>query len=85
MEDKTTIFNVQELRQELILITINEVIESLEFRGYDVTKQLVGYLLTGDEQYITNFNNARNKLKKFERSEVLMAIINTYLERKWDI
>lgn len=82
MEDKTTIFNVQELRQELILITINEVIESLEFRGYDVTKQLVGYLLTGDEQYITNFNNARNKLKKFERSEVLMAIINTYLERK---
>lgn len=82
MEDKTTIFNVLELRQELILITINEVIEALEFRGYDVTKQLVGYLLTGDEQYITNFNNARNKIKKFERSEVLMAIINAYLERK---
>lgn len=82
MEDKTTIFNVLELRQELILITINEVIEALEFRGYDVTKQLVGYLLTGDEQYITNFNNARNKLKKFERSEVLMTIINSYLERK---
>lgn len=81
MDEKTTIFNVLELRQELILMTINEVIEALEFRGYDVTKQLVGYLLTGDLAYITTFNNARSKLKKFERSEVLMAIINAYLGR----
>lgn len=81
MEDKTTVFNVLELRQELILMTLNEVIESIDFRGYDATKQLVGYLLTGDELYITSFNNARKKIKKFERSEVLMAIINAYLER----
>ena len=30
MDNKTTVFNVQELRQELILMTINEVIEALE-------------------------------------------------------
>ena len=32
--DKTSIFNVAALRQEMILLTINEVIESLEKKGY---------------------------------------------------
>ena len=58
---KTSIFNVQELRQELILMMLNEVIEALEFKGYNATNQLVGYLITGDLKYITTFNNSRKK------------------------
>ncbi len=76
---KTSIFNVQELRQELILMMLNEVIEALEFKGYNATNQLVGYLLTGDLKYITSFNNSRNKIAEYERSEVLRALINGYL------
>ena len=79
MDNKTSIFNVQELRQELILLTLNEVIEALEFRGYNPTSQLVGYLTTGDEKYITTFNNSRRKLCRFDREEIMMAIINSYL------
>lgn len=79
MDNKTTVFNVKELRQELILMTINEVIEALEFKGYDPTKQIVGYLITGDTKYITSFNDSRKKITTYERSEVLMAIINAYL------
>lgn len=79
--DHTSIFNVKELRQELILINLNEIVTSLEKKGYNATNQLVGYLLTGDEKYITSFENARQKIKKFDRSEVLMAIINAYLGR----
>ena len=43
MDNNTTIFNVKELRQELILMTINEVIEAMEFKGYNawVILQLV--------------------------------------------
>lgn len=81
MDNKTTIFNVKELRQELILMTINEVIEALEFKGYDATKQIVGYLITGDPKYITSFNSSRKKICSYERSEILMAIINAYLGR----
>ncbi len=81
MENKTSIFNVQELRQELILMTINEVVEALEYRGYNATSQLVGYLTTGDEKYITTYNNSRKKLCKFDRTEVMMAFINSYLGR----
>lgn len=81
MDNKTTIFNVKELRQELILMTINEVIEALEFKGYNATNQLVGYLLSGDSKYITTFKHSRAKLIQFDRSEVLMSLINAYLGR----
>ena len=79
MDNNTTIFNVKELRQELIFMTINELIEAMEFKGYNATNQLVGYLATGDINYITTFNHSRSKLAKFDRTEVLMAIINSYL------
>ncbi len=79
--DNTSIFDVKELRQELILINLNEIIEAIEARGYNATNQLVGFLLTGDEKYITSYNNARKKIQKYDRSEILMAIINAYLGR----
>ncbi len=77
--DKTTIFSVQEMRQELILLTISEVVDALKFKGYNPTSQLVGYLITGDDKYITTFNNSRRKITMFNRDEILMAIINNYL------
>ena len=79
--NNTTIFNVAELRQELILMTINEIIEALEFKGYNPTNQIVGYLMTGDIKYITSFNNSRKKIAKYDRTEVLKALINGYLGR----
>ena len=79
--NNTSIFNVAELRQELILMTINEIIEALEFKGYNATNQIVGYLMTGDIKYITNFNNSRKKITKYDRAEILKAIINAYLGR----
>ena len=77
--DKTSVFNIKELRQEMIMMMISEVVEALEFKGYNPTKQLVGYLMTGDEKYITSFNNSRKKITSYDRSEVLMTIINSYL------
>lgn len=77
----TTIFNVKELRQELILMTINEVMSAIEDKGYNATNQLVGYLTTGDLKYITTYNHARSKLSKFDKVEVLTALVNSYLGR----
>lgn len=76
--DKTSIFNVAALRQEMILLTVNEVIESLEKKGYKAENQLVGYLLTGDVSYISNFEGARDKMRNLKREEVLLALINSY-------
>lgn len=76
--DKTSIFNVAALRQELILMTLNEIIESLKKKGYNAENQLVGYLLTGDSTYISNYECAREKIKSLKREEVMLALINSY-------
>ena len=68
--DKTSVFNVAALRQELILMTLNEIIESLKKKGYNAENQLVGYLLTGDSTYISNYEGAREKIKSLKREEV---------------
>ncbi len=77
--DKTSIYDIKGLRQELILIELNEIIQILEEKGYNATNQIVGYLLSGDELYITNYKFARKKIKKYNRSELLMSLINGYL------
>ena len=76
--DRTSVFNVAALRQELILLTLNEVIVSLEKKGYNAENQLVGFLLTGDATYISNFEGARDKIKTLKREEILLALINSY-------
>lgn len=76
--DRTSIFNVETLRQEMILFTLNEVIESLKKKGYNAENQLVGYLLTGDATYISNYEGAREKVKSLKREEVLLALIKSY-------
>ena len=76
--DRTSVFNVAALRQELILITLNEIMTSLKKKGYNAENQLVGYLLTGDPTYISNFEGAREKIKTLKREEILLALINSY-------
>ena len=63
------------------MININEVVKAFEEKGYNPTSQLIGYLLSGDASYITNYKDARKKILRFSREEVLMAIINGYLGR----
>ena len=82
MEDSnTTVFNIGILREKLILIVINEVIVSLKENGYNPVNQLVGYITTGDLCYITSKGNARDKIARFSREEILKAILNGYLEK----
>ena len=78
MDDKTTIYSLKAIKQELILMTINEVMSYLKDAGYDATSQMVGYLMTNDPTYITSYKNARTKISKFDRSEILTAILNGY-------
>ena len=59
--------------------TIREVCEALKEKGYNPKDQLVGYLLSGDPTYITSFKDARNKLRQYERYELVEALLENYL------
>ena len=46
--------------------------------------QIVGYLLTEDPTYITNYNHARSLIRKVDRDELLNEIVRFYFEQKND-
>ena len=85
MNGKTTLFDVSEVKSELVVETLNEVYESLQERGYNPINQIVGYLISGDPGYISSHKEARNKLTKLDRSEIVEILLEYYMENKWDI
>ncbi len=58
---------------------LRDVFDALNEKGYNPINQIVGYLLTEDPTYITNYNNARNMICKIDRDELLQALVQCYL------
>ena len=57
------------------------LLKALEEKGYNPIDQLVGYLLSGDPTYITSHDDARTKLRRFERYELIEELVVKYLEK----
>ena len=58
---------------------LRSVFDALNEKGYNPVNQIVGYLLTEDPTYITNYNNARSMICKIDRDELLQALVKCYL------
>ena len=61
---------------------LRSVYEALTEKGYNPINQIVGYLLTEDPTYITNYNNARSMICKIDRDELMQALVREYLFEK---
>ena len=73
---KFTVPSEEQLTMRQILRT---VYDALSEKGYNPTNQLVGYLLTEDPTYITNYNGARSMICKLDRDELLQELVQCYL------
>jgi uncharacterized protein (UPF0297 family) len=58
---------------------LRTVFDALREKGYNPVNQIVGYLLTEDPTYITNYNNARSMICKLDRDELLQELVRCYL------
>ena len=58
---------------------LRTVLDALQEKGYNPVNQIVGYLLTEDPTYITNYNNARSMICKLDRDELLQELVRQYL------
>ena len=58
---------------------LRSVFDALNEKGYNPINQIVGYLLTEDPTYITNYNNARSMICKIDRDELLQDLVRSYL------
>ena len=58
---------------------LRSVYEALTEKGYNPVNQIVGYLLTEDPTYITNYNGARSMICKIDRDELMQVLVQEYL------
>ncbi|AAK79645.1 uncharacterized protein (UPF0297 family) [Clostridium acetobutylicum] len=79
INDNTIEFDVLKNKEDLTKEILNEVYNSLKEKGYNPINQLVGYLISGDPTYITNYNGARALVRKLERDEILEEVLKSYL------
>lgn len=59
--------------------TLRSVYEALTEKGYNPINQIVGYLLTEDPTYITNYQSARSMICKIDRDELMQVLVQEYL------
>ena len=64
--------------QEIIMT----VYASMREKGYDPVNQIVGYLLSGDPTYITNYNNSRFLISRMERDELIEELVRFYVSHQ---
>ncbi len=74
-QEQTSLFDIRELDTELTRITLKEVYESLEERGYNPTNQIVGYLISGDPGYISSYKDARAKMQEIDRAKIVEILL----------
>lgn len=83
MTDKDTVkFTVPSDDKENMSRILRNVYEALTEKGYNPVNQIVGYLLTEDPTYITNYNNARSMICKIDRDELMQVLVREYLFEK---
>lgn len=78
-EQDTQKFTVPNDDRETMRRILRSVYEALTEKGYNPINQIVGYLLTEDPTYITNYNNARSMICKIDRDELMQALVREYL------
>lgn len=82
MTDNTIKFTVPCDDKENMRRILRSVFDSLDEKGYNPINQIVGYLLTEDPTYITNYNGARSLICKIDRDELLQELVRCYLAEK---
>lgn len=80
--ENTMHFDLNNNKKDLTKTILSQVYDSLIKKGYNPINQLVGYLISGDPTYITNYNGARALVRKLERDEILEEVLKSYLSIK---
>ena len=79
MDDFTRKFNAVQEKDAEIHHIMTTVYAALEDKGYNPINQIVGYILSEDPTYITNYNGARSLITRIDRDELLQELLLSYL------
>ena len=79
--NNTQFFKVEKAPELEIGDVIKIVHQALVEKGYNPVNQIVGYIMSGDPTYITNYNNARSIIGKVEADEILEELVKSYITK----
>ena len=79
MNDRTMTFSIGDQTEQEIRNILTLVYDALKEKGYNPINQIVGYILSEDPTYITNYKNARGIIRKIDRDDLLNALVKNYL------
>ena len=77
--DLTRKFSIHYDKDLEIKAILTSVYDALKEKGYDPINQIVGYILSEDPTYITNYRSARSLIRKLDRDELLQELVKQYL------
>ena len=80
ISEPTAVFSIRDDRDMEIKQAVLQVYRALEEKGYNPINQLVGYILSEDPTYITNYNNARALIRRIDRDELLRSLVKNYIK-----
>ena len=72
----TALDSKAEMREILLSVYNSHMV-----KGYNPINQIVGYILSEDPTYITNYNNARTLICRLDRDELLQELLRCYLDK----
>ena len=78
-DQNTRTFTIPSDREAEIRATLQEVYDALKEKGYNPINQIVGYILSEDPTYITNYKNARGMIRRIDRDDLMAAMLKEYL------
>ncbi len=78
--DGTITFSVKKEQEDEMKRIVTQVYDALKEKGYNPINQIVGYILSEDPTYITNYKQARSLICKIDRDELLHTLVKSYLD-----
>lgn len=79
MNRRTGVYKMDAETDGEIRRVILEVYAALKEKGYNPIAQVTGYILSEDPTYITVHNNARTKMAKLDRDDILASMVKRHL------
>ncbi|MBR6644606.1 MAG: IreB family regulatory phosphoprotein [Clostridia bacterium] len=81
-KDTTITFQISHEKELETKQALRDVYQALKEKGYNPINQIVGYILSEDPTYITNYKNARGIIRKIDRDELLNILVRSYLNKE---
>lgn len=77
-QEQTSLFSIEEINTENTRVILKEVYDALKERGYNPDNQIVGYIISGDPGYISNYKDARKKIQEIDRSKIVETLLKEF-------